>query len=98
MNIAEKYVVGLKEAYHDNGAGEMWENFENVKEGVSNKSIDQLKQVYPEIPKALVDLLKYADGTYWRKYKDEEIILYFLGSDIEEYPYYLLSAEQMLNN
>ncbi|RFP63462.1 SMI1/KNR4 family protein [Hymenobacter lapidiphilus] len=98
MNTAEKYILGLKKAYHDNGADEIWNHFEKVKEGVNSKIITQLKNLYPEIPKALVDLLEYVDGTYWRAYQDEEIALYFLGSDIEGYPYYLLSSEQMINN
>ncbi|RLZ06357.1 SMI1/KNR4 family protein [Faecalibacter macacae] len=98
MNISEKYILGLKKSYIDNGASEDWEFFEKVKEGVSIEKIEQLKKVYPEIPQTLIDLLKYVDGTYWRKFKEEEIIFYFLGSDVVEYPYYLLSAEQIIEN
>ena len=98
MNISEKYILGLKKSYIDNGASEDWEFFEKVKEGVSIEKIEQLKKVYPEIPQTLIDLLKYVDGTYWRKFKEEEIIFYFLGSDVLEYPYYLLSAEQIIEN
>lgn len=35
------------------------------------------------------------DGTYWREYEGEELTFYLLGSDLSEYPYYLLSAEEM---
>ncbi len=31
------------------------------------------------------------------KYAEEEVTLFFLGSDMEEHPYYLLSARQMLD-
>ncbi|WP_322969431.1 SMI1/KNR4 family protein [Faecalibacter sp. LW9] len=98
MNTTEKYILGLKKSYIENGASEDWEHFESVKEGVSKEKIEQLQKIYPEIPQALIDLLKYVDGTYWRKFKEEEIIFYFLGSDVEEYPYYLLSAEQIIEN
>jgi len=30
-------------------------------------------------------------------FHEKEVTFYFLGSDIEEYPYYLLSAQQMLD-
>ena len=98
MNTTEKYILGLKKSYIDNGASEDWEHFESVKEGVSKEEIDQLQKIYPEIPQTLIDLLKYVDGTYWRKFKEEEIIFYLLGSDIEEYPYYLLSVQQIIEN
>ena len=54
MNISEKYILGLKKSYIDNGASEDWEFFEKVKEGVSIEKIEQLKKVYPEIPQTLI--------------------------------------------
>ena len=98
MKVAEKYISGLKEAYLNNGAKEQWEHFENVIHGVSEEDIKKLKAVYPDIPETLIQLLEYVDGTYWRQYKEEKIVFYFLGSDLQEYPYYLLSAGQMLEN
>ncbi|WP_113653465.1 SMI1/KNR4 family protein [Pedobacter namyangjuensis] len=98
MNNTENYISGLKKSYIDRGAGKDWEHFESVKEGVSEGEIEQLQKIYPEIPQTLIDLLKYVDGTYWRKFKEEEIIFYLLGSDIEAYPYYLLSAKQIIEN
>ena len=47
---------------------------------------------------ALIDLLLYVDGTYWRKYEDDEITFFILGSDVDEYPYYLLSSEEIIEN
>jgi len=98
MNLAEQYISGLKQAYFDNGGKDIWEHFENVKHGAAQADLDQLKIVYPEIPESFINLLEYADGTYWREYAGEEIALYFLGSDIWEYPYYLLSSQEILAN
>ena len=97
MNLAEKYMAGLKQAYIDQDADARWEKLEDVAEGVSPENLEKLRTAYPEIPETLVDLLKKVDGTYWRKYGDMTLVLYFFGSpELEEYPYYLLSAEQML--
>ena len=54
--------------------------------------------MFPEVPESLVELLQYADGTYHRMYGNTNICLYFLGSNLEEYPYYLLSSEQIIEN
>ena len=42
-------------------------------------------------------LLEIVDGTYYRKYGEEKVTLFFLGSDMEEYPYYLLSTQQIMD-
>lgn len=97
MNIAQKYVDGLKKAYYENGGEKQWNNFEKVMHGASKGDIEKLRVLYPDIPNSLLQLLEIVDGTYWRKYAEEEVILIFLGSDIEEYPYYLLSAQQMID-
>lgn len=101
-SIAQQYIEGLKNAYlkaGKNGAEE-WEHFVSVKHGVSAEDEMKLLQQYPEIPASLVELLEFADGTYWREYGDEEIAFYFLGSDVDEggYPYYLYSAEQLIED
>jgi hypothetical protein len=98
MKISQKYVEGIKQAYYSNNGIKEWVHFEKIKHGASAEGIQKLKEVFPNIPDSLINLLEYADGTYFRKYQDDEITLYFLGSDVDEgeYPYYLLSAEQML--
>lgn len=96
MKIVEEYIKGLKKAYFDNEAMESWNHFESIIYGASKEDIDELKKIYPNIPDSLVKLLEFVDGTYWRKYEGEVIGFYLLGSDIEEYPYYLLSAKQIL--
>ncbi|WP_294300648.1 SMI1/KNR4 family protein [uncultured Chryseobacterium sp.] len=96
--IAEQYITGLKKTYFENHGKESWEHFEKIKHGLAQENIQQLKQLYPEIPGALMDLLKYADGTYWREYEGEKTAFYFLGSDIPEYPYYLLASGEIIEN
>lgn len=98
MNLIEQYLSGLKSKYFSNGANETWEHFEKIKHGASDDDIKKLQNVYPDIPKTLINLLENVDGTYWREYAGEEIAFYFLGSDIDEYPYYLLSSNQILEN
>ncbi|MDE7478306.1 MAG: SMI1/KNR4 family protein [Lachnospiraceae bacterium] len=95
MKLVKAYVEGLKEAYYENGGETQWDNFDKIAHGVSKEEIEKLRTLYPDIPESLVQLLEMVDGTYWREYNGEKVGFYFLGSDIEEYPYYLLSAEQM---
>lgn len=97
MNLVQKYMEGLKKAYYQNGGKEQWDDFEKVVHGASKEDIEKLCSIYPNIPDSLLQLLSVVDGTYWRVYAKEEIAFYFLGSDLEEYPYYLLSAKQMCN-
>ena len=98
MEIVKQYLAGLEKAYFDNGAKETWEHFEKIKHGATNEDIEKIKNLYPEVPNSLINLLEFVDGTYWREYKGEEITLYFLGSDVEEYPYYLLSSREIIEN
>lgn len=102
MSIAQQYIEGLKNAYIRAGdlSAEEWIHFESVKHGIFAEDEIKLLEMYPEIPASLVELLEFADGTYWRKYGDEEIAFYFLGSDVDEggYPYYLYSAQQLIED
>lgn len=96
--LTEQYIAGLKKAYFENNGGEIWEHFEKIKHGLTEAHVQKLKELYPDIPDALISLLKYVDGTYWREYEGEKIAFYLLGSDMEEYPYYLLSSGEMIEN
>ena len=96
--VVESYIIGLKDAYFENNGKADWEHFEKVIHGADKENIDELKQLYPEIPIDLIDLLQYVDGTYWRKYEGEEITFFLLGSDLREYPYYLLSSREIIEN
>lgn len=99
-SLALNYVKGLKKAYANAGGKDVWQNLETVVSGASEQDIQKLKEIYPEVPDSLIGLLMQVDGTYFRTYGDEEIIMYFLGSDVEDwqYPYYLLSACEMVEN
>lgn len=96
--IIHNYISGLRDAYIQNNGGEKWEHFEKVIHGAKKGNIDRVRNAYPETPSALINLLEFVDGTYWRKYKEEEITFFLLGSDVDEYPYYLLSSEEIAKN
>ncbi|MCI3935913.1 SMI1/KNR4 family protein [Chryseobacterium aahli] len=98
MEIVKQYLLGLKKSYFDNAAEKDWEHFEKIKQDATKEDIEKIKNVYPNIPDALIGILEYIDGTYWREYAGEEISFYFLGSDVEEYPYYLLSSKEIIEN
>lgn len=98
MGIVEDYIKRLRKAYIDNGAKESWDHFEKTIHGASREDIAKLREIYPDIPDALVNLLGYVDGTYFREYEEGEILFYFLGSDMENYPYYLLSSERIIEH
>ena len=108
MKLSEKYIDGLKKVYLEIGKGKefpegkyitkSWEQFEKVVHGASAEDLLKLKTEYPKIPQALINLLEFADGTYYRDYGDKQVIFYFLGSAYSGYPYYLLSASQIFEN
>lgn len=98
MKIIEEYINGLKKAYFNNNAKEAWEHFESIIHGASKEDSRKLKEAYSNIPDTLVQLLQFVDGTYWREYAGKKLTFYFLGSDLEGYPYYLLSANQIIEN
>lgn len=95
-SLVHEYFNGLKKAYIVNDASEEQECFEKVIHGASESDLAELKKIYPEVSDALIELLKIVDGTYWREYQGKEITFFVLGSDVTEYPYYLLSAKQMI--
>lgn len=98
MTIAKDYIEGLRKAYEDCGAKEKWEHFKKIIHGANQQNMMQLKEMYPDIPCSLIELLEFVDGTYWRKYHNETIAFYFLGSDLGDYAYYLLSSQEMIEH
>lgn len=50
MNIAQKYVKGLKKAYYENGGKTQWDHFENVIHRASKEDVEVLQGLYPDIP------------------------------------------------
>lgn len=66
--------------------------------GASPEELQRLVQRYPQCPPALIGLLQQVDGTHWREYPGGEIAVPILGSDVVEYPYYLRSVAQILED
>ena len=93
MDLVNKFLNGLRSALTTDELEEL-----NTAYGATKKDIEVLRSEYPNCPASLISLLENIDGTYWRKYGEKEIAVCILGSDIEEYPYYLLSTQQMLES
>ena len=98
MTLVEQYLEGLKQAYIDNGGEEAWQNLMDTAHGATDADLQALRNRYPQVPESLLDLLRRIDGTYWRKYEKGTICDLILGADEDmgDYPYYLLSAEQIV--
>lgn len=97
-NLSIKYINGLKKAYYEREGQEIWDHFESIKHGIHKEDEERLKQAFPQIPDSLIELLRFVDGTYWKTYKNEKIAFFFLGSDMFEYPYYLMDVQQILES
>ncbi|MBH5329719.1 SMI1/KNR4 family protein [Eikenella sp. S3360] len=98
MTVSQTYLAGLQQAYARRGGADEWARFAQVKQGISPADAAALQAAYPHTPAALLELLAFADGTYWHEYQGQTFSLFLLGSDVMEYPYYLLSARQMLES
>ena len=98
MTLAEQYLEGLKAAYIDNGGKEAWQKLMDTAHGATEADLQSLRNCYPQVPESLLDLLCHIDGTYWREYEKGAICELILGADeaMGGYPYYLLSAEQIV--
>ena len=94
--LAQAYFDGLRDAYCREGGQAMWDHFASIAHGSSQEDLAKLLEVYPDAPESLLELLKLVDGTYYREYPKGKVCFYFLGSDMEGCPYYLLSARQMV--
>ena len=98
MTLVEQYLEGLKQAYIDNGGEEAWQNLMATAHGATEADLQVLRNRYPQVPESLLDLLRRIDGTYWREYEKGTVSDLILGADeaMGDYPYYLLSAEQIV--
>ena len=98
MTLAEQYLEGLKAAYIDNGGKEAWQKLMDTAHGATEADLQSLRNCYPQVPESLLDLLRHIDGTYWREYEKGTIGELILGADeaMGGYPYYLLSAKQIV--
>ena len=98
MTLVEQYLEGLKQAYIDNGGEEAWQNLMATAHGATDADLQLLRNRYPQVPESLLDLLRRIGGTYWREYEKGTVSDLILGADEDmgDYPYYLLSAEQIV--
>ena len=94
------YIEKLGEEYSKHGFSREWNQLMNIKVGITDIEKKKLIEIFPNIPKSLLDILSIVDGTYYREYKNEEVLYYFFGSDVDngEYPYYLFSYEDIIKN
>lgn len=98
MQLINTYLKGLEKAYIDNDQKDEWADFIATVHGATAEDLEAIQKRYPEVPHSLLELLKTIDGTYWRTYGDKKVTFYLLGSDVFEYPYYLLSAKQIVES
>ncbi len=96
--LVQQYLAGLQQAYADRNGRQLWGHFEQVKHGAAPENIKALRRSFPRVSETLISLLLYVDGTYHREYAGERLAFYLLGSDVEQYPYYLLSSQEMVEN
>lgn len=91
--LIETYIKCIENKYleKEDKYKEQYETFIANKREMTKEEEKVLLKEYPDIPQTLIDLLKYTNGTY-------EDYIYFLSSDVDdgEYPYYLLSSNQII--
>jgi hypothetical protein len=90
-NIVERYIKGLQERLSDDDKLAL-----SYASGATAGQLNRLKNQHPKCPDSLIQLLTRINGTYWQKYRDHEIAVLILGSDVFEHSYYLKSVEQIL--
>lgn len=93
MGLVEKYLEGLVSNFDE----ESLKQFETAS-GASASDLARLTHRFAQCPQTLLALLAKVDGTYYRAYGGEKILVYMFGTDVGEgsYPYYLMSAEQIV--
>lgn len=101
MDTVERYLRGVEAGYRKVGLGQTWDEFMAVSRGASADDLAALRRIYPQVPQSLLELLARVDGTFMTTDHDgHRHCLYFLGSDVDggAYPYYLLSAQEIVAN
>lgn len=100
MTIAQKYLEEIKKTYQKMGLEKEWNDFTDIAEGISDDDRKELLEKCPEIPSSLMEILEVIDGTYFREYRGKKVTQFFFGSDVDdgEYPYYLFSARNIIEN
>jgi hypothetical protein len=93
MNLVDHYLEGLRQAMPPEPLAEL-----ALASGASAAQLDSLRQAYPLCPDSLLRLLGHYNGTYYQDYAGGRVLVYMLGSDVFEYPYYLSSVAQILED
>ncbi|WP_122745085.1 SMI1/KNR4 family protein [Pseudomonas viridiflava] len=91
MSLVDTYLAGLRKALPAERLNEL-----KHAHGASTTDMQRLNDRYPLCPASLVELLGQIDGTHYRDYPDGRVMVLVLGSDVYEYPYYLSSIAQIL--
>ncbi|RMR07088.1 hypothetical protein ALP94_00036 [Pseudomonas savastanoi pv. glycinea] len=91
MSIVDTYLAGLHKALPAEQLNEL-----KHAHGASAVDLQRLTDRYPLCPASLLQLLGQIDGTHYRDYPDGRVMVLILGSDVFEYPYYLSSVDQIL--
>jgi len=91
MSLVVTYLAGLRKALPAERLNEL-----KHAHGASTADVQRLNDRYPLCPASLLELLGQIDGTHYRDYPDGRVMVLVLGSDVFEYPYYLSSIAQIL--
>lgn len=91
MTLVETYLAGLHQALPQEDLDQL-----KLAHGASPADLQKLVERYPHCPASLLELLGKIDGTHFRDYPGGTITVLMLGSDVYEYPYYLSSVQQIL--
>ena len=91
MTLVDTYLAGLREAL----PAEQLNALKHA-HGASAADLQRLTERYPLAPASLLELLGRIDGTHCRDYPEGRVMVLVLGSDVFEYPYYLSSVDQIL--
>lgn len=91
MSLVDNYLAGLRKALPAEQLSEL-----EPAHGASAADLQRLVERYPLCPASLLELLGHIDGTHYREYPAGKVLVLVLGSDVFEYPYYLSSVEQIL--
>lgn len=95
MNAADRFLSGLIPRLPADDAAQ-WA----FVHGATAEDLQRLRAQWPQVPDSLLALLARVDGTHFRTYPGGQVVVYMLGSDVEEgsYPYYLRSVAQIFED
>lgn len=93
MTLVDTYLAGLRAALNEDDLAGL-----ALARGAAPDALQRLLERYPLCPASLLELLGKIGGTHFQDYPDGTVTVLVLGSDVFEYPYYLRSVEQILED